>query len=68
LFNLEAFEEMGYKIEEDDDEYNPTWIVGFDYIEEHNEMKEKLNQVCELINVEMKKAFKEAEEKKEEYL
>lgn len=68
LFNLEAFEEVGYKIEEDDDEYNPTWIVEFDYIEEHNEMKEKLNQVCELINVEMKKAFKEAEERKEEYI
>ncbi|MCY6370959.1 DUF6762 family protein [Clostridium ganghwense] len=68
LFNLEAFEEKGYGIEEKDDEYNPTWIVEFDYIEEHSDMKEKLTDVCELISVEIKNAFEEAEKKKEEYL
>lgn len=67
LFDLEAFEERGYKIDEKDDEYNPTWIVKFDYEEEHSDMVEKLNEVCELIKAEMEKAFEKAENKKEEY-
>ncbi|QGU95824.1 hypothetical protein GOM49_12620 [Clostridium bovifaecis] len=67
LFDLEAFEEKGYEIEEVDDEYNPTWVVKFNYEEEHSDMVEKLNEVCDLIKTEMEKAFEEAENKKEEY-
>lgn len=44
LFNLEAFEEEGYEIEEKDDEYNPTWILKFNYIEEHSNMAQKLEK------------------------
>lgn len=67
LLNHEAFEESGYELEELDEEYNPTWGIKFEYIEEHRDMVSKLNEICELISVEMKKAFKEAEEKKAEY-
>lgn len=67
LFDLEAFEERGYEIEEKDDEYNPTWIIKFDFEEEHSEMVEKLQEVCELIKSEIEKAMEKAEEKKEEY-
>lgn len=67
LFNLEAFKEIG-KIEEKDDEYNPTWSLEFSYIDDYEKMKEKVNTICELINKEINSALKEAEEKKEEYL
>lgn len=68
LFNEEVFENKGYEIEENDDEYNPTWIVKFNYIEEHSGMVEKLNEVCSLISDELKRVFKEAEEKKADYI
>ncbi|AYF53394.1 hypothetical protein G8S49_03730 [Clostridium botulinum C] len=68
LFNLEAFEEEGYEIEEKDDEYNPTWILKFNYIEEHSDMAQKLGEVCELIKVEIEKAFEKSEKNKEEYI
>lgn len=68
LFNEEVFEGKGYEIEEKDDEYNPTWLIKFDYIEEHMDMAEKLNEVCGIINEELNRVFKEAEMKKSEYM
>ncbi|MCY6484538.1 hypothetical protein OW763_09315 [Clostridium aestuarii] len=68
LFNVDIFEEKGYKVEEKDDEFNPTWIVEFDYDDDYNKMQEKLYEACELINNEMEIVFKEAENKKEEYM
>lgn len=68
LFDLEAFEDRGYEIEEKDDEYNPTWVIKFDYEEEHSEMVEKLQEVCELIKTEIEKAIEKAQEKKEDYM
>ena len=32
LFNDDIFEEKGYEIEEDLDEYNPTYIIKFKYV------------------------------------
>lgn len=68
LFSIEIFESKGYKMEEKDDEYNPTWILKFDYIEEYGEMVEKLNRACELIKSEIESVFEEAKSKKEEYI
>src|SRR5690242_14470598 len=34
LFNEEAFSSRGYNIEVVDDEYNPTWLVKFNFEEE----------------------------------
>lgn len=68
LFDEEVLESKGYEIEEKDDEYNPTWIVKFNYIEEHRDMVEKLNEVCGIISKELNRVFKEAEEKKANYI
>ncbi|GAA0181190.1 hypothetical protein SH2C18_37570 [Clostridium sediminicola] len=67
FFDLDVFEEKGYNIEEKDDEYNPTWIVKLDYIEERKDMAEKLSELCILIKEEMIKAFEEAEKNKTDY-
>ena len=68
LFNIKRFEEEGFKIEEELDEYNPTFILKFPYKEEHLEMKDVLDKAVELINEEMEKVFLAIEGKEEEYI
>ncbi len=68
LFNTEVFEEAGFKITEDDDEYNPTFILEMPYKEEHAEMKELLDRAVELIEQEMNNVFKAIEGKEQEYI
>lgn len=68
LFNTEVFEEAGFKITEDDDEYNPTFILEMPYKEEHAEMKELLDIAVELIEQEMNNVFKAIEGKEQEYI
>ena len=68
LFNTEVFEEAGFKISEDDEEYNPTFILEMPYKEEHAEMKELLDKAVELIEQEMHNVFDDIEGKEEEYI
>lgn len=68
LFNTEFFKNNGYEIEEKDDEYNPTWILTFDYIEEYSDMIQKLGEVCESLKSEIEKTFEKSEQNKENYL
>lgn len=68
LFNIKRFEEECFKIEEELDEYNPTFILKFPYKEEHLEMKDVLDKAVELINEEMEKVFLAIEGKEEEYI
>lgn len=67
LFDEDAFEGIVNTIEPYEEEYNPTWIVTFDYDEEHSVFAEKLNEVCELIAQSMEKVFEAIEGKEEEY-
>lgn len=67
LFNIENFVNNGYEIQDNDDEYNPTWLVKFKYIEDHIDMQKKLNELCEIIEVSMDKVFNDIKDKQEEY-
>lgn len=67
LFNLDAFAQNGYDIEEVDDEFNPTWLIKFDYIEEFSEMEEKVAGACALIEDEIEGVLQSIEGKEEEY-
>lgn len=67
LFDVKSFEEKGYKIEEDLEEYNPTFIVKFDYVDDHNEMQNKISELVDLIETKMNKVFDDIEGKEEEY-
>ncbi|MGG7165528.1 DUF6762 family protein [Clostridium ihumii] len=68
LFNEDRFIENDLEIDIDDNEFNPTWILNFDYIEEHEEFKEKLNSICNLIEEEIKFVLQNIEGKKDEYV
>lgn len=67
LFNKDAFIENGFEIDEDLDEYNPTFILKFKYNEEYAEMKEMIDKAVELISNEMNNIFKNIEGKEKEY-
>ena len=57
----------GFEIDEDLDEYNPTFILKFKYNEEYAEMKEMIDKAVELISNEMNNVFKNIEGKEDEY-
>ena len=67
LFNKDVFIENGFEIDEDLDEYNPTFILKFKYNEEYAEMKEMIDKAVELISNEMSNVFKNIEGKEDEY-
>ena len=67
LFNSDAFENNGFNIEEVFDEYNPTWVLRFDYMEEHSDMEEKINEACTIIEEELNNVFEAIKGKEEEY-
>lgn len=67
LFNLEAFQGLGYKIEELDNEFNPTWMVSFPFDEEHEEVLAILNELCTLIKDNIEKVFEDIKDKKADY-
>ena len=67
LFNKDVFIENGFEIDEDLDEYNPTFILKFKYNEEYAEMKEMIDKAVELISNEMNNVFKNIEGKEDEY-
>ena len=67
LFNYSLFEENEFKIEEVEDEYNPTFLVEFDYNDDFDYIKEKLHLAIELIEEAMIKVFNDIEGKEEEY-
>ncbi|WP_010239146.1 DUF6762 family protein [Clostridium arbusti] len=66
-FDYEAFAGKGYIIEDVDDEYNPTWVVKFDLISEHEDMEEKLDELCNIISEKIYEVFQAIDGKKESY-
>ena len=67
LFEENSFAEKGYDIEEIDDEYNPTWRLKFEYLEDHSEMQRKLIELCNLIEGKMINVFENIKDKKALY-
>ena len=68
LFNDDIFEEKGYEIEEDLDEYNTTYIIKFKYVDDYSLIKEKIQECVSLIESEMNNVFESIKGKEEEYL
>lgn len=67
LFNQEAFVDAGFEIEEDEEEYNPTYILKMPYIDDYSQMKESLNKALSIIKAEMENVFEAIKGKEEEY-
>ena len=68
LFNIETFTQKGYEIEEDLDEYNPTYIIKFKYVDDYDAMKEKIQDAVSIIEKEISSVFEAIQGKEAEYL
>ena len=67
LFNSESFIESGYEIEEDLDEYNPSYIIKFKYEDDYDLMKKKIQEAVGIIEKEMNSVFEAIQGKESEY-
>lgn len=67
VFDMNLFESEGFKIEEVEDEYNPTFLINFEYKDDHDYIDEKLSLAIELIEEAMEKAFKDIKGIEDEY-
>jgi len=67
LFNSDVFIESGYEIEEDLEEYNPTYIIKFKYEDDYDVMKKKIQEVVAIIDSEMNLVFEAIKGKEAEY-
>lgn len=68
VFNYEAFSKEEFDIEDMLDEYNPTFLIKFKYVDDYGFMKERLTRCVELIEDTLEEAFNDIEGKKEEYI
>lgn len=66
-FNEDEFIKNGFQIEPYDEEFNPTWIVRFDFNDEYEVIKQKINKICSLIHSNMKSVFEIIKDKEFEY-
>lgn len=67
LFNEKEFTERGYNLEEDLEEYNPTFIIKFKYEDDYSIMKEKIQECVSIIQKEMDNVFEAIKGKEAEY-
>lgn len=68
LFNYDNFIKEEFDIEDVLDEYNPTFLVRFKYVDDYEFMKERINKCVALIEDAMEDVFKNIEGKEEEYI
>ncbi|MCF0147748.1 MAG: hypothetical protein HUJ77_05040 [Clostridium sp.] len=68
LFNYEAFVKEEFEIEDVLDEYNPTFLIKFNYVDDYEFMKERVTKCVNLIESAMEDVFKAIEGKEEEYI
>lgn len=68
MFNYGVFEEEGFEIEDVEDEYNPTFLVEFKYVDDYDYIRERLEHCIDIIVESMEKVFGDIEGKKEEYI
>lgn len=67
VFDMNLFENEGFKIEEVEDEYNPTFLINFEYKDDHDYINDKLSLAIELIEEAMEKAFSDIQGIEDEY-
>lgn len=67
VFNYDDFIKEEFEIEDSLDEYNPTFLVKFKYVDDYEFMKERITRCVELIEEAMENAFKDIEGKEDDY-
>lgn len=67
LFDKKPFIDEGFSIEDETKEYNPTFVVKFEYEPDYLKMKEKVDKCIDIIKTQMEKVFIDIEGKENDY-
>jgi hypothetical protein len=66
-YDTSAIKEMDVIVEEKEDCYNPTWLLIFNYVDNNEEMENKLDGILFLHKKELETVYDEIKDKKGEY-
>lgn len=59
VFPYDRFKSQGFEVLDIDDEYNPSWIVKFEYFKDHDKMQERIDKLMSLIEESIEYSFEE---------
>jgi hypothetical protein len=66
-YNAELYEGKVESIEEDEDSYNPTWLVKFEFLENDDAMEARLNEILEIHDTEVKRVLEAIKGMEDDY-
>lgn len=66
-YNLELYEGKALSIEEDEESYNPAWLVKIKFEENDSVMEDKLNEILEVHSREIERVLEAIKGLEEEY-
>jgi hypothetical protein len=66
-YDMEIYGDTILSMEEDDESYNPTWLVRFDFLEDDVAMESKLNEILRMHSEELKNVLEKIKGMEEEY-
>ncbi len=55
-------------IEQDEEEYNPTWVISFTYTDDTEEMETIMNKILSIHKVELDSVYEAIADKKDDYI
>lgn len=67
VYNYELYDNLVDSIEEDEDSYNPTWLIKFKLIENDDAMEDKLNEILKIHAGEIKRVLEAIKNLESEY-
>ena len=68
VFPYDKFENQGFMVFDIEDDYNPAWIVKFEYIENHEKLQDRIDKLMNLIEESLEYSFNNIMGKSEEYM
>ena len=66
-YDMDIFKKLGYEIVECNEEYNPTWEISFEYIDDNQQITNIVNNILEIHNKELIEVFNIIVDKEGEY-
>lgn len=66
-YDTNIFDDYADNVKEEEDYYNPTWEISFDYIDDTNELEEKITKILEVHRNELNDVYETIKDKESEY-
>lgn len=66
-YDAEPILEEADSIEEEDDCYNPTWDIRFDFIDDTDKMEDKIQKILNIHKKELESVYETISDKRDEY-